>query len=565
VDGHKSFNSDITAISILFRLILSNQNPIKAMKIKKIGYNGIRGLKFTPIQITSDLFFDDVKSGMQEIEVTDVNILVGLNGAGKSSIIDIIHSLRKTIMLGTLPRDNPPKDVYPAFNIEFFDGREILALFSTSIYEDVKTKKPSMVSCQIFFRPMRLAPFIPVYSGNLFKEKFESIEYTDLPLFKGIRINFKDCSDTDKIPTAIHISELNKVRLFLPNLARQKGFRELKLLEKPFMFNEEEPDTVHIYIAGDSSMFNSFSYSLLPSGWKSYASTVSWLINCKKDSICLLEEPEIHLHPTLQRLLIKRALDIVEDKGIQLFISTHSQVIINSRELKACSYFKGCKGIVEKANDLHSVCAELGNKPSDLLQSTCIIWVEGPSDIIYLRYWLEEKAPDLIEGVDYTLMWYGGNCFYHMSAANEIPSEALISVANINRNMAIVFDSDKDNPNKELSDTKLRLQDEIQGNGGFVWVTEGREIENYLDEEALEIIVLSQHTSARGLLNNGKWDNLLKFESQSSGKIISANKVKVANEYVSSVTPALDKYDLSIKLDRLVEFIQNSNQEFFAE
>jgi AAA15 family ATPase/GTPase len=535
------------------------------MKIKKIGYNGIRGLKFTPIQITSDLFFDDIKSGMQEIEVTDVNILVGLNGAGKSSIIDIIHSLKKTIMLGTLPRDNPLKDVSPAFNIEFVDGREILALFSSSLYEDIETKKSSMVSCQIFFKPMRLAPFICMFKGNLFKEKFESIEYTDLPLFKGIPINFKDCSDTDKTPTAIHIAELNKVRRFLPNLARKKGFKELKSLEKPFMFNEEEPDTVHTYIAGDSSMFNSFSYSLLPSGWKSYVSTIFWLMDCEDRSICLLEEPELHLHPTLQRLLVKRLLDIAKEKDIQLFISTHSHVIINTRELKDYSYFTGRKGIIEKTNNLHGVCAELGNKPSDLLQSTCIIWVEGPSDIIYLRYWIEKKAPDLIEGVDYTLMWYGGKCFYHMSAANEIPDEALISVTNINRNMAIVFDSDKSYANNKLSGTKLRLQNEIHNNGGFVWVTEGREIENYLDVNALEKIVLSQHTSATRLLHRRKWNNLLKFKSKSSGKIVSANKVKVANQYVNSVNPNLNKYDLNIKLGELVTFIKTCNQELFAE
>jgi hypothetical protein len=45
---------------------------------------------------------------------------------------------------------------------------------------------------------------------------------------------------------------------------------------------------------------------------------------------------------------------------------------------------------------------------SDILLSTCIVLVEGPSDRLYLNYWIKGIAPDLEEGTHYSIMFYGG-------------------------------------------------------------------------------------------------------------------------------------------------------------
>ena len=43
-----------------------------------------------------------------------------------------------------------------------------------------------------------------------------------------------------------------------------------------------------------------------------------------------------------------------------------------------------------------------------ILQANCVVWVEGPSDRIYLKHWIEAVTSELIEGLHYSIMFYGG-------------------------------------------------------------------------------------------------------------------------------------------------------------
>lgn len=126
----------------------------------------------------------------------------------------------------------------------------------------------------------------------------------------------------------------------------------------------------------------------------------------------------------------------------------------------------------------------LGVKASDLLQSNGIIWVEGPSDRIYINKWLEMSSlGELHEGKDYQCVFYGGRLLSNLSLEDE---EDLINLMNVNRNAIIVLDSDKKNIKFPLNKTKKRILEEAEKNGIMTWVTKGREIENYIPEEILK-------------------------------------------------------------------------------
>ncbi|RWU12032.1 hypothetical protein EGC76_02225 [Pseudidiomarina gelatinasegens] len=162
-----------------------------------------------------------------------------------------------------------------------------------------------------------------------------------------------------------------------------------------------------------------------------------------------------------------------------------------------------------------NICNDLGYKASDILQANCIIWVEGPSDRIYLNFWLSSKAPDLVEGIHYSIMFYGGKSFSHLSGVDNDVSdrvEDFISIRALNRYSVIVFDSDKASSQSRLSSTKQRLKQEFDNGPGYTWVTAGREIENYLDAEALEMSIQEVHPSAAKIHDKGRWQNLLKYE-----------------------------------------------------
>ena len=204
------------------------------------------------------------------------------------------------------------------------------------------------------------------------------------------------------------------------------------------------------------------------------------------------EELENNLHPAMQRKLFEYIYEFAEMHDVHVFITTHSHVAIN------VFYDKDDAGIfhvykqdgrafvkrIESYLDKTRILDDLDVKASDLLQSNGIIWVEGPSDRVYIKHWLDMYFPDrFVEGVHYQFLYYGGRLLSQYSA-EEVTE--LISVIKTNRNAVIVMDSDKKNRNARLNDTKKRIIAEFDALGMMSWVTKGKEIENYIPKESIE-------------------------------------------------------------------------------
>ena len=136
-----------------------------------------------------------------------------------------------------------------------------------------------------------------------------------------------------------------------------------------------------------------------------------------------------------------------------------------------------------------------------MLQSNGIIWVEGPSDRIYIRRWLHVITQGkLTEGAHFTFMFYGGKVLNHFDASppEELPEK--LQMLSINRNIAVIMDSDrapystttktgkKRKPRLNLNKSKRLIIEEIERCDGFSWVTSGKEIENYVSNEVWETV-----------------------------------------------------------------------------
>ncbi|MDA0153278.1 ATP-binding protein [Vibrio sp. Makdt] len=289
-----------------------------------------------------------------------------------------------------------------------------------------------------------------------------------------------------------------------------------------------------------------------------------------ENTVVCIEEPELHLHPILQRKLINYLNTATNN---QYFITTHSAHLLDATEAQIFHVYleDGISKVntVSNTRERSELCAELGYKGSDILQANCVIWVEGPSDRTYLNYWIAAKAPDLTEGIHYSIMFYGGRLASHLTGNDpeELAEheEELISLRKLNRNSIIMIDSDKSASRKHLNETKKRLRDEFDKGPGFAWITEGREVENYLDDDQVEDSVKAVHPqTALSLLAKGKWANLLEFKhitKSRNGKkpTPTASKVKVANHYVKTHVADLSVYDLNRRVTQLVEFIDKSN------
>lgn len=113
-------------------------------------------------------------------------------------------------------------------------------------------------------------------------------------------------------------------------------------------------------------------------------------------------------------------------------------------------------------------------------------------------------------------MFYGGRLSSHLTAndpedVNDKVAD-FISLRKLNRNTVIMFDSDKSGPHARMNETKKRLKEEFDKGPGFAWITKGREVENYLDNDQIEKSVIAIHPSCKMIMKKGQWVNLLHYE-----------------------------------------------------
>ncbi len=196
-----------------------------------------------------------------------------------------------------------------------------------------------------------------------------------------------------------------------------------------------------------------------------------------------------------------------------------------------------------------------------------VIWVEGPSDRIYLNHWIEAVDPDLIEGTHYTIMFYGGGLVSHLSAESEgDPLGELIDLRSLNKNMAIVMDSDKSSARAHLKGAPKRLKAEVSDKWGMVWITKGREIENYVDYDDLQGVLNKLHPKVYGgSLGSGEYEHAFYFKRKGKAEPYKdANKVGAARK-ICEQSANLDVLDLRERVTELVALIRRANDSGDAQ
>jgi hypothetical protein len=207
---------------------------------------------------------------------------------------------------------------------------------------------------------------------------------------------------------------------------------------------------------------------------------------------------------------------------------------------------------------LASIAVDLGYRPSDLLQTNAILWVEGPSDRLYLRNWLNVAAGDLIEGTHFSIMFYGGRLLNHLSA-NDPDVDDFISLRRLNRNVAILMDSDRARPGERLNATKRRVRDEVDAGPGIAWVTAGRTIENYVPQDRLRGAVAAVHPHLTTRWAGARWTSPF-AATQLVGTPKVVDKVRVARLVVADWSTDRDwPFDLAQRVAQLERFIREAN------
>ncbi|MEM7085832.1 MAG: AAA family ATPase [Bacteroidota bacterium] len=287
-----------------------------------------------------------------------------------------------------------------------------------------------------------------------------------------------------------------------PTRKKKKEFESF--LSKTFFDNKDvvitassvESNKIYFEIDGDEKyLFD------LGDGLQSIILLMFPLFNASDNDWIFIDEPENHLHPGFQKIFLKTILEneIIESKNLKLFITTHSnhfldKSIINDdicifqfekvdkENIKICNLRKPSKETLDI----------LGVSNSSVLIANSSIWVEGPTDRLYLGFWLNKYAEKLnvsylIEDIDFAFFEYGGSLLSHylfdldFVDSDEIIREKINAFASANK-IYLLADNDNASGTTKKGKRRKELEKSSLSNRNFRYQnTEVREIENLID------------------------------------------------------------------------------------
>lgn len=308
-----------------------------------------------------------------------------------------------------------------------------------------------------------------------------------------------------------------------------------------------------------------------------------------------IEEPEMYLHPGILRKFIE-VINSDVFKNHQYFITTHSNIVLDTSadtNIKM-SIFKfkkvnnindndGKPFLVEQCNNGDvSLLNELGVRNSSVFLSNCSIWVEGITDRLYLKHYLElyyKKNPNekvYRENIDYTFIEYGGGNVVHFNFDGKIDDSNSINAKYINNKIFLIADNDNTKPGTKKASRKEKYSALLKDNFYELPVTE---IENLITFETLKQILINQNPNKKEeiceVLSNKK-----QFSNKKLGKFIDklfpegdikryaaeSGAIKNKLEFCKEAISVMNDYDKLSKeaktlTEKIYEFISNNNKD----
>lgn len=272
------------------------------------------------------------------------------------------------------------------------------------------------------------------------------------------------------------------------------------------------------------------------------------------------EELENNLHPSIQRRLFRYLSSVSNKEGCTFFITTHSHVVVDlfSRDENAQIIHITHDGERAEAKRVttyinhRSIFDDLEVRASDLLQTNAVVWVEGPSDRTYFNKWIELWTDgEIKEHVDYEVVFTAGTLLAHFGYDEPDTEKALIQGLNINQHAIVLMDSDrKQSKDQELKPNVARVVTEVESMGGLAWITAGKEVENYIPQEALAALSVPSEE-----LPESQFDNMLDFIKRHTDKDFSSKKPALAEQVCNVLNKEMltGHLDLAERLDEVCE------------
>lgn len=222
--------------------------------------------------------------------------------------------------------------------------------------------------------------------------------------------------------------------------------------------------------------------------------------NLDEDLLVFIEEPELNLHPGMQKIFIDTIMNTKGFENFQFFIATHSNHFLDMtldhdnisiytlrKEVREEVVGKeNSKFIIEYVkNDSTSSLELLGVRQSSVFLANCTIWVEGITDRLYLRKYLEiymnSQPQKFKENIHYTFAEYGGANIAHWNFLDEEDKPESVSPKVLGRKYFLVTDHDNHEEKGTKKSERIKKFQEVLGKKQYCCL-KVREIENSLSK-----------------------------------------------------------------------------------
>lgn len=299
-------------------------------------------------------------------------------------------------------------------------------------------------------------------------------------------------------------------------------------------------EVINIHIEGEKETRDLYE---LGDGIQAIIILMYKIFMAENDSFIFIDEPELNLHPGMQRLFLDQISTNkdLKSKNLIYFISTHSNHLLDLTIEKenVSIYLFSSKSVENEDNTFalrnvnfgdNTVLKNLGVNNSSVFIANCTIWVEGVSDRNYIKAFLKSYIKSLPkkeqrilkEDIDYAFFEYAGSNIEHYffedlttEESDEIISD--IKALALSNKIFLLADSDVAKKSSKKGKRLTELENLSRENFVPYIIWSFREIENLLTKEIWEKILIS-------LCNK----NLIKSHSDEI-----QNKIKLALEEVN--------------------------------
>ncbi len=442
-------------------------------------------MKLTKVKVED---FKRVK--LAEIDLADLNILVGSNGSGKSSIIQAIHLgccvIRQadavstsSSTVGTDRLDYLPTDHYSSLGhnsvwgnkagsdcskleMTFQQDADPIVVASCELRSarnagiSIRGSVPASLSDKLRNKRKFFSAYIPGISGIPNKEEkrsekviLKACSYGDSNIF--LRNALHLISERDRNKPAGEKKDINQIEDWISEIGDK------------ISINVSHTDTQDLIIkcnvrVGSEGVFRPIE--LLGTGYLQLIQIFCYVL-LFNPGVLLIDEPDIHLHPSVQERLVKVLARVAAERQFKILMTTHSPFVVRGAPADAHVYWVN-EGSIESANrsqvELALGWGAFGKK---------VILVSEDQNTGMLKRIIAQWP-----GLDRTTTFLPGRGFKSVTT----PDQAAEMSAALGGRYKILIHRDRDSlTDQEVAD----IQAKYAAKGVVIWFPELSDIEGY--------------------------------------------------------------------------------------